>query len=404
MSDTSRNHRSDDGVVTRSTKAVSALGVLAAMAIALLVNIVSARHYARWDFTTAKLYTLSHATLSTVRGLEQNVDVQVLLSASDPLYGSVKNLLEVIRSNTTRLSVTFVDPDRYPAEFVAIQQKYDIVAGRSEDGRVVTDAAIIVASRDRHWFITAEDLVDFSEVDDGRTKSKLEQSITGGIRAVLGGKRSRICFTSGHGEYSLDDSSGQGLGEFRDRLQKNNYDAETIDTTRSDPAKALEACDAVVVAGPSTAFSQTESDALMARMRAGMSGFFLLNPIFDTERKTQLPTGLESVTRLFGIGLANDFVFELDDDSRVPRGTGEIFFPSLEAHATTEGLVGLSMAVTGLRVVAIRSRSLDVVGDGVRPVTILKTSERAFGMKNFHAWAEKGGEPTPTVDDRRGPL
>jgi len=408
MSDRKQPDKQDrsgsDGVVTASTKAISAAGVLAAMAVTILVNVLSARHYERWDFTTSKLYTLSTATLTTLERLEQSVEVEVLLSPSDPLHRSVQNLLDVYGSKTTRLEIRFVDPDRYPAEFVAVQQKYNIVAGRSEDGRVVTDAAIVMASRGRHWFITAEDLVDFSEVDEGRTKSKLEQSLTGGIRAVLGGERRKLCFTSGHGEFSLDDNSGQGLGELRDRLQKNNYDVETVNSTQGEPAKAFEGCDAVVIAGPGAPFSRPEADAMSERMRAGMSGFFLLNPILDADSKAQLATGLEPVTRLFGIGIANDYVFEMDDDSRVPRGTGEVFFPDLESHATTEGLVGVSLAVAGLRIVAIRSRSFDTIGGTVQPATILKTSDRAFGMTDFHAWVEKGGEPVKGANDRSGPL
>ncbi len=393
-----------DGVVTTSTKAISAAGVLAAIAVTVLVNVLSARHYERWDFTTSKLYTLSTATLTTLERLEQTVEIDVLLSPSDPLHRSVQNLLDVYGSKTTRLEIRFVDPDRYPAEFVAVQQKYNIVAGRTEDGRVVTDAAIVMASRGRHWFITAEDLVDFSEVDEGRTKSKLEQSLTAGIRAVLGGERRRLCFTSGHGEFSLDDNSGQGLGELRERLQKNNYDVETINTTQGEPAKAFEGCDALVVAGPGTPFTRPEADAMSERMRAGMSGFFLLNPILDADTKAQLATGLEPVTRLFGIGIANDYVFEMDEDARVPRGTGEVFFPELESHATTEGLVGVSLAVAGLRIVAIRSRSFDALGGAIQPVTILKTSDRAFGMTDFHAWVEKGGDPVKGANDRSGPL
>lgn len=401
-------HRNDQGdryaVVTPSTKALSAAGVVAAVAVTVLVNILSARHYERWDFTTSKLYTLSPATLTTLQGLEQKVEVEVLLSSSDPLYGSVRNMLDAYGAETSRLDVRYVDPDRHPAEFVAVQQKYGIVAGRTEDGRVVTDAAIVLASRGRHWFVTPDDLVDFSEVDDGRTKSRLEQALTEGVRAVLGGTRRKVCFTYGHGEFSLDDNSGQGLGELRDRLEKNNYEPVTVSATDGDPAEIYDTCDALVVPGPGLPFSKQEADAIAARMREGMSGLFMLNPMLDADRKQQLETGLEPVTRMFGIGIANDYVFERDDDARVPRGTGEVFFPELLPHETTEGLVGPSLAVAGLRVVAVRSRSLDQVSAEVKPTTILRTSEEAFGMRDFYRWVEKGGEPVKGDDDRSGPL
>jgi len=395
---------SPDGVVTSSAKAMSAAGVVAALAVTILVNILAARHYERWDYTTSKLYTLSPATLSTLHDLQRNVRVEVLLSSSDPLYGSVKNMLENYGAETTRLDVRFVDPDRHPAEFVAVQQKYGIVAGRTEDGTVVADAAIVMASGERHWFISADDLVDFSEVDDGRTKSKLEQSLTEGIRAVLGGPRKRVCFSYGHGELSLDDNTSQGLGELRDRLQKNNYEAVTVSATDTSPDEAYADCDALVVVKPSRPFSSEEADAIAGRMRDGMSGFFMLNPMLDADQGRQIDTGLEPVARMFGIGLENDYVFERDDDARIPRGTGEVFFPELAAHPTTDGLVGPSLAVAGLRIVAMRARSLRTLPAEVQPTTIMKTSEEAFGMRDFHRWVKEGGAPEQGPGDHEGPL
>jgi hypothetical protein len=397
-------NRPSDGVVTSSTKALSAVGVLAAVALTLLLNVLSARHYDRWDFTTSKLYTLSPATLTTLRALEQSVQVDVLLSSSDPLQRSVRNMLDVYGAETTRLEVRFIDPDRNPAEFAGVQQKYGIEAGRSEDGRVLTDAAIVVASRDRHWFITSTDLVDFSEVEDGRTKSKLEHALTGGIRAVLANDHIRICFTTGHGEFNLDDPSNQGLGELKDRLAKNNYEPVAIDGSKSDPAKTIADCSVLVVAGPGVPFSPSEADAITQRMSDGMSGFFLLNPMLDPDTKSQLDTGLEPVARRFGIGITNDYVFELDDALRVPRGTGEVFFPELKTHATTEGLMGPAQAIAGLRVVMMRSRSLSTVPGDVQPSIILSTSDSAFGMTNFFHWIEKGGDPAKSPNDLPGPL
>lgn len=389
---------------TSFSKAISAVGVIAAGVIVLLVNLLAARHYQRWDMTEAKLYTLSAATISTLKSLEKPVSVHVLLAPSDPLQGSIKNLLDTYRATSTRLQVSFVDPDRYPAEFIAVQQKYGVEAGRTEDGRLVTDAAVIVASGDRHWFITIDDMIDFGELDEGVTTSRMEQALTGAIRSVISGERRHVCFSYGHGEYSIDDNGPQGLGEFRERLSKNNYDTSTVEASQRSPLKAYEPCDALVIAGPSVAFSPEEADAIDQRLQQGMGGFFLLNPILDTDRRVQVDTGLEKVTARFGIGLAKDFLFELDDDARAPRGSGEVFFPFVQPHATTQGLAGLSMAIASFRVVMLRTRSLDVVQGVGNPVTLLKTSDKAFGMTDFFAWAESGNEPQKGSQDRSGPL
>ena len=50
------------------------------MVLAVLVNLLVARHYRRWDWTQGGLYTLSDATVSTLRALEEPIRVYVLLS------------------------------------------------------------------------------------------------------------------------------------------------------------------------------------------------------------------------------------------------------------------------------------------------------------------------------------
>ncbi len=398
----SSDKSSDPSVVTRSTKAFSAVGVVAALVIAILVNVLSARHYRRWDFTTSKLYTLSDATVQTLRTLEQPVAIEVLLSTSDPLYRSVQNSLIAYGAETTRLNVRYVDPDRHPADFLAVQQKYNIVAGRSEDQRVVTDASIVVAAGERHWFITSSDLVDMSEAAEGKSRSKIEQALTGAIRAVIGGEKIRICFSEGHGEFQLSDTSPQGLGEFKDRLEKNNYVPVAVDSTRPDVLEPFKDCNALAVIGPGQPFSAEEARHIGDRMRSGMGGVFLLNPMFQPDRKVQLSTGLDEVVRAFGIGLSSDFVFEMDDKRKLPRGYGEAFFPDLKAHGITDGLIAAAPA--GLRVLLIRTRSLTLQADGARPVEILSSSPEAFGMTNFYGWIDKGGEPEKQPGDRQGPL
>ena len=78
----------------------------------------------------AELYTLSPATLLTLHALGERVQIDVLLSSRDPLANSVKFLLSAYQAETDRLVVRYVDPDRHPADFLALQQKYGIEAGK----------------------------------------------------------------------------------------------------------------------------------------------------------------------------------------------------------------------------------------------------------------------------------
>jgi len=389
-------------VVTRTARFSSAAGVVAAMILLVLINVLSARHYRRMDVTSSKLYTLSPATLDTLRNLQQPIKIEMLLSPGDPLSGTLNEILTEYRSHASRIEVAQVDPDRHPAEFLAVQQKYGVLVGRTEDGRVVTDAALIVASGEKHWFVTSGDLVDLSEAAEGRNRSKVEQALTGAIRSVVGSERMKVCASAGHAEFSFDDASERGLTQLRERLSKNNYDVEVIDSTRPDAREPFKECRLLVIAGPGQPFSKEEADEIATRMKAGMSGLFLLNPMFDRDGKKAQPTGLEAVTRAFGINLSDDLVFELDDKARLPRGVGEVFFPELKSHPVTDGMVQAA-ASAGLRVLLIGSRSLSTALDGPRPAELLTTSAQAFGMRDFGSW-DRASEPAARENDRKGPL
>src|SRR5262249_43543920 len=146
---------------------------------------------------------------------------------------SVLHLLEAYKAESSRLDVKKTDPDRYPAEFLAIQQKFGVSVGQTEDGRVLTDAAIIVARRDKPYFLTANDLAAVDDPDDARVRPRLEEALTTAIRGVTSGKKPRVCFATGHGEKSLDAGGDAGVAALKDRLGKNNYDAVELAPARA---------------------------------------------------------------------------------------------------------------------------------------------------------------------------
>ena len=131
--------------VKTSGRWLMAGGVLAAGVIAVCVNVLTHRFYKRWDWTESGLYTLSQATLQTLHSLADPVEVIVFLSASDPLNLSVQHMLSAYGAETKLLRPRYVDPDRSPAEFLALQKEYGINAGKTEDGRVITDASLVIA-------------------------------------------------------------------------------------------------------------------------------------------------------------------------------------------------------------------------------------------------------------------
>jgi len=390
------------------SRGLSWLGVVAGALLLVNVNVLGARWYKRWDFTSDKLYSLSPATRELLTGLKQPVDVSVLLSKSDPLLVSVRHMLEAYGAVTRQLRVTYVDPDRSPAEFLALQQKYQILAGKADDGRIVTDAVIVLAEAEhgvaganaagdsgagRHWFITSDELVHFDE-DSGRSRPALEQALSSALANVRRTEKAKVCFTTGHREPTLEDAGPEGLSELKQRLLKNNYDVQNVDA--SSPKVSYTDCVAVVVPTPELEFGSEDAKRLADYVRAGGSAILLLGPTLGDAPEVR-GTGLEQVVELAGVTLGRDVVFEQDDAERLPHGSGELFFAKLRPHAITRGVLHEDDKLSS-KVLVVQARSLEVNGAAT---VLLESSSQAIALKSLRGLA--GAAAPDAVSEHAGP-
>jgi len=365
------------GGVSRTFRAFAALGVLGAALLAVNLNVLVARWYKRWDLTAERLYTLSPATLATLHALEQPLVVTVFLSRADPLSVSVRQMLVQYRAETSKLSSRFVDPDQNPAEFQALQKDLGLLTGRAEDGRVVTDASLVISRGERHWFITAEELVHYDE-QSGKARPRLEQALTEGIANVLGGSKAKACFATGHRELSIDDVGPEGLAEVRHRLEKSNFEVLALDL--ASPGATLADCTVLVVAGPSVAVDDAASARIVAFIQGGGSAFVLAAPVLGEDKRVQR-SGLEPVGKLIGVDFGQDFILETDTALRLPRGAGEVFFATPQEHEVTRGLEREGAKIDS-RVLVSGAQSLRISSNSPAK-SLLTTSPQALSVRDL---------------------
>jgi hypothetical protein len=375
--------------IWRGTKALSALGVVAAMVLAVNANVLVARFYTRWDATSEGLYTISPATKSILGSLDGPVQVTVLLARTDPLLPPMRQMLVAYAAETRKLELFYLDPEQNPAEFIAIQKKHGIMAGQADDGRVVSEAVLLVSRGDRTWFVTSDELQSFD--DEGRARPRIEQALTEGIASVTRGEVTKVCFTTGHGEASLDDVGPEGLSELRRRVEKSNYEASAVDPTRGDADKALDGCRVVVIAGPEIPFGADAAARLERFASAGGGVVLFAGPVFVDQARVAA-SGLERLAERFGAGLAKSMVLETEPSLRLPRGAGEIFAATPTEHALTRGLVREGGKVD-FHVIVSEARPLELVSGGPAAV-ILKTSPEAIALDDLGAVLEGRGAPS----------
>jgi hypothetical protein len=378
----------------RGTKALSALGVVAAMVVAVNANVLASRFYTRWDVTSEGLYTPSPATVAILRSLDVPVRVTVLLARTDPLLAPMRQTLVAYGAETRKLEVSYLDPEQNPAEFVAVQKKHGIMVGQAEDGRVVADAVLLVASGERTWFVTSEELSSFDE--DGRARPRIERALSEGIANVTRGEVTKLCFSTGHGEASLDDVGPEGLAELRRRLEKSNYEALPVELARGDAEKTLAGCRVLVVAGPEVAFGSDAAGRAQRFAEKGGGVVLFAGPVFTEDARVRA-SGLEALAERFGVRLANGMVLETDPSLRLPRGAGETFAATPVEHAVTRGLVREGGKVD-FPVIVSEARALELVsgGPGER---LLASSAEAVMLDDLRVVLDGKGPPS---DARRG--
>jgi hypothetical protein len=377
-----------------ATKISASVGIVAAMVLATLVNVFVARHYRRWDWTRGGLYTLSEATVATLQGIQEPVKVYVLLPSGDALTLSVQHLLESYRAETARMDVELIDPDRRPADFLALVQRFGIDVER-EEGRVIAGAAAIVVRGDRREIVRQHELVEVDADDDLKRRPRLEQAFTGALRAVLSADHPKACFSTGHGE--------NASLPLREHLRRNGYEVESIEPAQKDDKVTLDGCKVLVVASPTEHVPAADAARFKAYAEKGGSLLVAVGPQPDETDRKYVDLGLGDVLGVFGVKVDADFVFETDPKLRSPRGRGETFAPLPRPHAVTQSL--MRYADKGVVPVVTVASSLSPTGAGSTvPVPLLATSEQAFGMADFFAWAKTGAPPVAGNGDKKGPL
>ena len=392
-----------------AAQALQLAGIVGAVVLAAVVNVLAARHFERWDWTRDRRWSLSPATIETLHALdarELRVTLWVIAGEADPVESSLRQLLAAYDAATSHLDVHWIDPDRDAVQLVDLQRRFGLEAGRAEDGRLATDAIVIASQGDRHWFLTQGDM--FEQSDDVHVKPREERALTQAIRSVMGGEKTRLCFTVGHGELSLEPGKDdrESLGAVRDLLEKDNYELASVDTTAPDAHEPFAGCAVAIVAGPKAAFARDEATRLRAWLLQGGNALVAIGPI-DASTPTGLaPAGIDDVLAPFGIGLDEAVVHDVDPKVGVPDTHGEGFLVTPEPHPTTAGLVPGGGDARPPRVAMFFARPLHHVPapGAISATDLLVTGPDAFSKASIAGASTWRDVPPRDPADRAGPF
>jgi ABC-type uncharacterized transport system involved in gliding motility auxiliary subunit len=276
--------------------------VLAAL-ILVMVNYVGFKHYTHTDLSESQFYTLSDKTKDVLKKLDSPVNIYTFLDEqSQGQVEEITNLLkEYQQAGGKNITVEKIDPAYDIKRATELQNQLHF------DGN---DHLVILQYKDHAPRFVKEDELFDSNPDTGQvTGFKGEQQLTAAIIGLVEGTPSKVYFTEGHGEHSIEDAtSRQGYGLLAAQLKNENVEAENLNIAQKGeiPADA----DAVVIAGPAISFSPLEADALDKYLLNNGKLLVLLDPY--------VTLGLDSVLSKYGIKFEDDLVLV-----RLTTSTGE---------------------------------------------------------------------------------
>lgn len=349
---------------TFSFVSVLALGVLL-----WEVNALSARRYARYDYSYDRRFSLSESSSTLLSQIQERLDVTIVLHAEDPLQKTLRALLDTYRSRSSLLFVDSIDPDRESSA-------YQTLLG----GLSVNDAALVVRSANGRAPIVIE-RSELSTYDQGKTRSNLERALSSAIAQLTKSVMTKACFIIGHGEPSLEDRGPNGLYSWARRLESLGFALVPAPLNVPEPERSLVGCDLIAVVAPSRTLPRTHQTALEQALEKGIPLLLVVPPLVDIGGRLA-PSGLEELGTRLGVRFEAGFVVERDQSLRLPEGIGEAFYPNVTAHSVTSGLSQEDRL--DLRVIAVSSSALSLK-EGGSARTLLRTSPRA------ELWAELTG-------------
>jgi len=313
--------------VTTGVAIVLGLGIL------ILVNYIGGKRFARFDWTKSGLYSLSPKTVNVLKDLKAPVKATVFMTEGSPLFRETREILSRYQAKTAMLTVETIDPVRNRARAEALVKEYGIRGG-----------SVVFTAGDRRKYVTEDQLAeyDFSRARMGGEPTikafKGEQEFTSAILSVTQTRSPKVLFTAGHGERKLDGRGRDGFFTLAETLRRDNCTVE--EWTSLGAAAVPDGTDAVVVAGPRTAFTEPERAVFRKYLDGGGRALFFLDVEFLPGSGRQMSDfGLGSLLAGFGVTLDADVV--VDPKNALPMfGADTLFARSFRPHAITKLLEG----------------------------------------------------------------
>jgi ABC-type uncharacterized transport system involved in gliding motility auxiliary subunit len=328
--------------------------VVLVLAIIVLINYFFSRHHHRFDFTEAKLHSLSDQSIKVLKNLEDEVSASCFFREGNISQSKMENLLKIYNYHSKKIKYEFIDPDKNPG----MVKRYDV----TQDGTTIFERG------DKESRITSSDEVD----------------ITNAIIKISREKKKVLYFLEGHGEASIEESGERGYALAKGELEKLAYEVKKLTLALSDTFP--QDCSLLVIPGAEKDLLPNELETIRNFISEGGRVFFMVDP--------ETAPGLKSFLSEYGIQLEDDLI--VDTVSRLMGG--DYFMPIVseyESHQITSKFRYATIFPFARSVSVAEEKP-----DGISTDILVKTSP--------NSWSERQLEETQVKfdkdKDKEGPI
>jgi ABC-type uncharacterized transport system involved in gliding motility auxiliary subunit len=329
--------------------------ILLVLVIAVVITLISSRHYLRWDLTSTGEHSLSEKTLQALRTIHEPVKIKAFVQEEQEGADPVKRLLAAYAYAAPNIRYELIDPERNPG----ITTRYKITSLNT----------LVLEGYKRSQTVKIPD----------------EENLTNGLIRLAKSETEKVYWITGHGERAFEGGDPESLSALQESLARQNYEFQDLNLMQKDiPDDAT----LVVVAAPEKRFFPEEVESLRKYLNKGGNLLIFLEPFVDG--------GLKDFLKDYGIITSGDIV--VDKMSRVMGG--DYLIPMVAHYGVHE--ITKNFRLTSFFPLA---RSVEVDPKTEKGITL---TNLAFTSKE--SWAETDraaldqGKVALDERDRQGPI
>ncbi|HVP28629.1 MAG TPA: Gldg family protein [Myxococcota bacterium] len=251
------------------------LSTALAIAILGLLAFLAQRHPVRFDWSEAKVHSLSEQTRNVLAGLQQDVTVTALVPTLET--APVRDLLERYAYESPRFLVAYADPNARPD----LVEKYKLQPEQLGNGVVHIEIG--------------GNAVDVTELSENKLTNAL-------VKLTRTGQK-KVYVLQGHGERPAEGEPAKGadgVAEALDALQNENYVIAPL--LLAQKGAVPDDADVVLSIGDDKPLLPDEQKALEAYLARGGAFFVAIDP--------GSASGLEPELAKWGVAVGNDVVVD----------------------------------------------------------------------------------------------